>query len=109
MRFAELQVQEKEQALRAGLARFVVHRADVPEDPYERGEFLGKLGHTLDAAVRMADPSFSNTSTVRWVGYTRAILSNGEKQSNRTWASYPGHIQAITEKIADHLEAYVSL
>jgi len=46
---------------------------------------------------------------VRWVGYTRAILSNGEKQSNRTWASYPGHIQAITEKIADHLEAYVSL
>jgi hypothetical protein len=107
MRFAELQVQEKEQALRAGLARFVVHRADVPEDPYERGEFLGRLGHTLDAAVRMADPSFSNTSTMRWVGYSRAILHNGERQSNRAWESYPEHMQVITKKIADHLEAYV--
>ena len=107
MRFAELQVQEKEQALKAGLARFVVHRAYVPEDPYERGQFLGKVGHTLDAAVRMADPSFTRTSSTRWVGYTRAILANGERQSNRTWESYPEHIQAITEKIADHLEAYV--
>jgi len=54
-----------------------------------------------------ADPSFTNTSTTRWVGYTRAILAKGEKQSNRTWESYPPYMQAISERIADHLEAYV--
>jgi len=109
MRFADLTVQEKDKALKAGLARYVVHRAHVPDDALERGQFLGTLGHTLDAAVRIADPSFTNTSTMRWVGYSRAVLRNGEKQSNRAWESYPEHMQVITKKIADHLETYVSL
>lgn len=107
MRFADLRVNEKDKALKAGLARYVVHRADVPTDPWDRGQFLGQLGHTMNAAVRLADPSFTNTSTTRWVGYTRAILAKGEKQSNRTWESYPPYMQAISERIADHLEAYV--
>ena len=108
MRFADLTTNEKEMVLKAGLARYVVHRAEVPTDPWDRGQFLGKLGHTLDAAVRTADPGFTNTSTTRWVGYTRGILARGEKRSNRGWDSYPTHMQAITEKIADHLEAYVT-
>ena len=105
MQFSELQNEKKEQALKAGLARFLKHRIDESAETQCFGDVTDEVGQVLYQAAHQADPAGAVFKSPKgWSGYARAILANGEKQSNRKWTEYSSDVEAVAGSIADFLE-----
>ena len=108
MLFKELGRGEQDQAARAGLARFLVHRLGaVSQVPGEgRATLAHEVAETVHEGLRAADPTYAATSVTRWVGYVRGVWAHEQKASNREWAEYPQAVRDVATQIADYVEGH---
>ena len=108
MLFKDLNRGEQDQAARAGLARFLVHRLGAVSQVPGHGRQLLALGvaEAVHEGLSKADPTYNATSVGRWVGYCNGVWSHEQKASNREWAEYPPQVRAVATQIADYVEGH---
>lgn len=105
--FRDLHKGRQDQAARAGLARFLIHRLGTVNQVAADGRAVlaTEVATALHKGLAKADPSFKASSVSRWAGYCRGVWHHDEDVSNRHWAELPSDVQDVATGIVDYVEA----